>query len=84
MDIIRTNVDQLINPMESNLRVAYLDLTPTEIRVADLIRQGKQSKSIADSLNISVSTVEKHRNKIRKKLNIPKNINLTTYLNSLT
>ena len=82
--IIHTNIEQLISPVSKNLSGAYLDLTPTEIKVADLIRQGQSTKSIADTLNTSPSTVEKHRNKIRKKLNIlNKKVNLYTYLNSL-
>lgn len=84
VNIIRTNIEQLISPVSKRLRGAYLDLTPTEIKVADLIRQHKSTKSIARKLNTSPSTVEKHRNKIRKKLNIlHKKVNLNTYLNSL-
>ena len=85
VNIIRTNIEQLISPVSKSLSVTYLDLTPTEIKVADLIRQGKSTKSIAAMLNTSISTVEKHRNKIRKKLGIlKKKVNLQTYLNSLT
>ena len=84
VNIIRTNIEQLIYPVSKNLSGAYLDLTPMEVKVADLIRQGLPTKSIADHLNISISTVEKHRNKIRKKLGIAnKKVNLHTYLNSL-
>jgi CheY-like chemotaxis protein/DNA-binding CsgD family transcriptional regulator len=84
VNIIRTNIEQLISPVSKRLSGAYLDLTPTEIKVADLIRQNKPTKSIARKLNTSPSTVEKHRNKIRKKLNIlHKKVNLNTYLNSL-
>jgi DNA-binding response OmpR family regulator len=83
--VIRTNIEQLIAPVSKRLSGAYLDLTPTEIKVADLIRQNTRTKFIAERLNISPSTVEKHRNKIRKKLNIlHKKVNLTTYLNSLS
>ena len=70
--IIRTNIEQLLSPASKSLSSAYLDLTPTEIKVADLIRQGESTKSIAAILNTSISTVEKHRNKIRKKLNLLK------------
>lgn len=85
VNIIRNNIEQLISPVSRNLSGAYMLLTPTEIKVADLIRQGQPSKSIANTLNISLSTVEKHRNKIRKKLNIlKKKVNLNTYLNSLS
>jgi FixJ family two-component response regulator len=85
LDIIRTNIDQLISPVSKSLGGAYSDLTPTEVKVADLIRQGQPTKAIAALLNTSPSTVEKHRNKIRKKLGIlNKNKNLQTFLNSLT
>jgi DNA-binding CsgD family transcriptional regulator len=84
VNTIRTNIEQLISPVSKRLSGAYLDLTPTEIKVADLIRQNMPTKSIAEKLNTSPSTVEKHRNKIRKKLNIlHKKVNLNTYLNSL-
>jgi len=85
LNIIRTNIEQLISPVTNGLGGAYLQFTPTEIKVADLIRQGQSTKTIAATLNTSPSTVEKHRNKIRKKLNIlHSSINLHTYLNSLT
>jgi DNA-binding NarL/FixJ family response regulator len=82
--LIRSNIEQLIAPVSNRLSGAYLGLTPTEIKVADLIRLSKGTKIIAAELNISSSTVEKHRNKIRKKLNIlHKKVHLATYLNSL-
>jgi DNA-binding NarL/FixJ family response regulator len=85
LNIIRSNIEQLLLPLSKSLGSAYLELTPTEIKVADFIRQGKSTKSIAAILNVSTSTVEKHRNKIRKKFNIlKKNVNLYTYLNSLS
>lgn len=84
LDIIRTNVEQLVSPVSKSLSGAYLDFTPTEVRVADLIRQGESSKSIAAILNASPSTVAIHRNNIRKKLGIlNQRVNLRTFLNSL-
>jgi len=84
VDIVRTNIEQLISPVSKSLGGAYRDLTPAEIKVADFIRQGYSTKSIAQALNTSPSTVEKHRNNIRRKLDIlNKKLNLQTYLNSL-
>lgn len=85
LNIIRTNISQLICSTSNNLGGAYRELTPMEVKVADFIRQGQSTKSIAAALNISPSTVEKHRNKIRKKFGISnKKINLQTYLNTLS
>lgn len=85
VNIIRANIEQLILPVSKSMSGAYLDLTPMEGKVADLIRQGKSTKSISALLTVSVSTVEKHRNSIRKKLGlVSKSVNLQTYLNSLT
>ena len=43
-------------------------LTPNELEVANMIRDGLLSKEIADQLCISIRTVETHRLNIRKKL----------------
>lgn len=84
VNIIRTNIEQLIAPVSKSLSGAYQDLTPTEVKVADLIRQGQSTKAIAADLSTSTSTVEKHRNRIRRKLGIVnRKANLQTYLNSL-
>lgn len=50
--------------------LGHYPLTPTEYRVANLIKQGKASKEIAALLNISVGTVRSHRANLRKKLRI--------------
>ena len=85
LNIIRANIEELISPVSNTLGGTYRDLTPAEIKVADLVRQGESTKSISAVLNTSPSTVEKHRNSIRRKLNIVnKKMNLQAYLNSLS
>jgi PAS domain S-box-containing protein len=56
-------------------------LSPTEIRVAEMIRAGKINKEIADSISISEGTVRTHRERIRNKLGLTnQKTNLCSYL----
>jgi PAS domain S-box-containing protein len=58
-------------------------LTPRELDILDMIRLGRSSKQIAEALDLSSQTVHKHRQSIRRKLQIDhREINLATYLRS--
>jgi len=84
LDIIRSNLDDLISPLSKKLFAKYLEFTPAEVHVADHIRQGKTSKQIATEMTVSTSSVSFHRYNIRRKLGLlNKNINLITYLKSI-
>ena len=84
LDILSSNIEDISNPKTLDLSQKYLDLTPTEINVANLVRQAKTSKEIGTLLGISSRTVEAHRNKIRKKLGLhKKGGNLRAHLLSL-
>jgi PAS domain S-box-containing protein len=81
VNIIKSNIDDLISPLASTLSSKYFALTPSEIQIADLIKQGKTSKEIASMLNVSPKAVSFHRGNLRKKLGLSnKKINLRTYL----
>jgi PAS domain S-box-containing protein len=85
LSIIKANLKNLISPFADTLSSKYLDLTPTEIQIADLIKMGKKTREIAALLNISHSGVCFHRNNIRRKLGIlNKKKNLRSYLQSLS
>ncbi|MGC9325152.1 MAG: PAS domain S-box protein [Desulfomonilia bacterium] len=70
LNIIRGNLDELISPYISPVSAEYFKLTPTEIQVADLIKEGKSTKEIAEFLNVSPHAVSFHRGNIRKKLGL--------------
>jgi DNA-binding NarL/FixJ family response regulator len=54
-------------------------LTPREIEVLSLIARGQPNKEIAYTLNISIKTVEKHRQATMDKLNLHDVAGLTRY-----
>jgi DNA-binding CsgD family transcriptional regulator len=84
LDMIESGLNHIVSPFLQKLTGAYSRLTPTEIRVADMIRSGKTTKEIAGLLNVSEGTVEGHRNSIRKKLALDnKKTTLQSYLSSL-
>jgi PAS domain S-box-containing protein len=63
---------------------AYSTLAPREVEVCNLIRHGATSKQISHELFITLGTVKRHREMIRKKLGLKnKDINLATYLRNL-
>lgn len=68
--ILRENLHEITSPAMQRLYSADFGLTPAELQVANLVRQGKSSKDIAAVLNLSVRTIEFHRDRIRKKLGI--------------
>jgi DNA-binding NarL/FixJ family response regulator len=54
-------------------------LTNRELEIFQLIGQELKSKQIADKLNISIKTVEAHREHLRRKLNIHNSTDLNKY-----
>ncbi len=82
--VIKENIKKITSSFSLTLSSSYLGLSPREIQVADLVRQGRANKEAASILNISVNAIEFHRNNLRKKLGIQnKKVNLRTYLLSM-
>jgi two-component system, NarL family, nitrate/nitrite response regulator NarL len=54
-------------------------LTSRETEVLQLVAEGQANKQVASTLNISIKTVEKHRQRLMDKLNIHETAGLTRY-----
>jgi PAS domain S-box-containing protein len=81
VNIIEANLDNIVEPFASRLSSAFLNFTPMEIRVANLVKAGKTNKEIAGLLLLSKNTILFHRYNIRTKLGLKgKKINLRTHL----
>ena len=85
VSILESNLNDITSSFSHRLSSKYMNFTPTEIQIANLLRQGKTSKEIAELINSSPKAVAFHRENIRKKLGLKnKKINLKSYLLSLT
>lgn len=80
VNILKTGLNDLTK-FAGGITQTYIKLSPREIEICNFLRNGSTSKEIAKTLKISLATVQKHRETIRKKLGLKhKSVNLISYL----
>lgn len=82
-EIFETNLNQIHNEFIINLSKKFPNLTPKDIKLCVYLKMNLSSKEIAPMMNISFRGVELHRYRLRKKLNLSQEENLSKFLLSL-
>ena len=83
IEILKTNLGNIGSPFVKQLSSSCYSMSPTEITICGMIRNGMRTKEIARVRGVSGATINCHRERIRRKLNVTnKKINLATFLQS--
>ena len=79
--LLRQCIQDIASPFLTQISRNHMQLTPVEIAISTMIRNGLSNKEIAQLRSISPATVQRHRENIRRKLGLTnRKINLATYL----
>ena len=79
--ILENHLKAIVSPFSHHLTSPTINLTPAELNVAHMVREGHSTRQIAHTLNVAYKTIETHRVNIRKKLGLTrKGSNLRTCL----
>ncbi|MFV8339201.1 histidine kinase [Flavobacterium sp. LB3P21] len=79
-ETFETNLNQIHNEFIINLSKKYPNLTSKDIKLCIYLKMNLSSKEIAPMMNISFRGVELHRYRLRKKLNLVQDENLSKFL----
>lgn len=81
LEILESNFLEIASDFTDKSINDKVNLSPRELEICNLITNGYHSKEIAQLLQISVLTVERHRFNIRRKMGIRKHqVNLRSFL----
>ncbi len=79
--LLRQTLQEIASPFLTQMFRNHMELTPVEIAISTMIRNGLSTKEIAQLRCISPATVRRHRENIRRKLGLKnRKVNLATYL----
>lgn len=78
--LFQLNFDRIHENFFRNLKEYYPDLTPNDLRLCALLRLNLSTKDISNMMNISIRGIEAARYRLRKRLNIPSEQDLTDFM----
>ena len=81
ISLLESSLNSIVGKEINVFRKNLTKLSPRELDICELIREGKSSKEISSVLNLSNLTIHKHRESIRTKLQLKnRSTNLSSYL----
>ena len=84
IEILDRDLDEIASPFLDKIKSRQARLSPRELEICYMIKNGMRSKEIAEFLNISLATVHKHRELIRRKFElVGSDNNLSSFLQSM-
>jgi len=84
LSVVQQNLEDITSSFTRKVVEDRVRLSPRELEICNLIKNGLSNKEIAELLQISLLTAERHRHNVRKKLRIDnQKINLATFLRDL-
>ncbi len=79
-EIFEESFNRVHDDFFKRLMLDFPDLTPGDLRLAAYLKMNLSSKEIAPLLNISIRGIENKRYRLRKKLGLPEEANLTEFI----
>jgi len=64
VEILKNSLDEITSPFINRFLYRFQSLTPTEISICNLIRNGMRNKEIAELRGVSIATITRHREHI--------------------
>lgn len=82
-EVFKSYFADVHNDFDNKLKAIYADISEKEIRLAAFLRMNLSTKEIAAMLNVLPDSILKSKYRLKKKLNLDKKMDLTTFLNTL-
>jgi len=85
VDIAKEHLNEIVSSFLLKMESRHPDMTPRELQIASLIKDGYTTKDISRILHLEMTTINNHRQRIRKKMTLNgRRTNLRTRLMSLS
>lgn len=82
-EVFKTYFAEVHNDFDQKLKTFYPDISEKEIRLAAFLRMNLTTKEIAATMNVLPDSILKSKYRLKKKLGLDKETDLTSFLNTL-